>query len=67
MLAGGEAREASDDHGGRARVVPDHTNQGTNHWTIDAIGTLQSASDTVGKKLVLSDSTCDEKKDAEKK
>ena len=33
-----------------------YTNQGTNHWTIDAIGTLQSASATVGKKLVLSDS-----------
>jgi hypothetical protein len=48
-------------------LAPDHTNQGTNHWTIDAIGTLQSASATVGKKLVLSDSTCDEKKGDDKK
>ena len=38
-------------------------NQGTNHWTIDASGTIISASATVGDKLVLSDYTCDEKKD----
>jgi hypothetical protein len=53
--------------GSVVNLAPDHKNQGTNHWTIDAIGTLQSASATVGKKLVLSDSTCDEKKDDEKK
>lgn len=38
-------------------------NGGTNHWTIDGIGTLISASATVGGKLVLSDFTCEEKKD----
>ena len=43
-------------------LAPDHTNQGTNHWTIDGIGTLTGASATVGAKLVLSDFTCDEKK-----
>ena len=43
------------------------SNQGTNHWTIEAIGTLESASATVGAKLVLSDFTCSEKKGDEKK
>jgi hypothetical protein len=38
-------------------------NQGTNHWTVDGIGTLTGAWATVGKMLVLSDFTCDEKKD----
>ncbi len=42
-------------------------NRGTNHWTIEAIGTLQSASATVGDKLVLSDYTCAEKKGDDKK
>ena len=37
-------------------------NKGTNHWTIEASGTLLSASATEGTKLVLSDYTCDEKK-----
>ena len=44
-------------------LAPDKTNQGTNHWTIDGIGTLTGASATVGDKLVLSDFTCDEKKE----
>ena len=48
--------------GSVSNLAPDHTNQGTNHWTIDGIGTLTGASATVGKKLVLSDFTCDEKK-----
>ncbi len=39
------------------------SNQGTNHWTIDGIGTLTGASATVGTKLVLSDFTCFEKKE----
>lgn len=38
-------------------------NKGTNHWWVDAYGTLVSASATVGDKLVLSDYTCWEKKD----
>lgn len=43
--------------------APDHVNGGTNHWWIDASGTIVSASATVGKMLVLSDFECDEKKD----
>jgi hypothetical protein len=41
-------------------------NKGTNHWTIEGIGTLQSASATFGDKLVLSDYTCAEKDDGKK-
>lgn len=37
-------------------------NKGTNQWTIDASGTILSASATQGDKLVLSDFTCDAKK-----
>ncbi|MBA3374315.1 MAG: hypothetical protein H0U00_00595 [Actinobacteria bacterium] len=44
-------------------LVSTKFNKGTNHWTIDASGTILTASATVGDKLVLSDYTCDEKKD----
>ena len=53
--------------GSVVNLAPDHVTQGTNHWTIDAIGTLSSASATVGKKLVLSDFDCDHKKGGGKK
>jgi len=43
-------------------LVSTKFNRGTNHWTIDASGTILSASATLGDKLVLSDYTCDEKK-----
>ena len=43
-------------------LVSTKFNQGTNHWTIDASGTIISASATVGEKLVLSDVSCDDKK-----
>lgn len=43
-------------------LVSTKFNQGTNHWTIDASGTIISAFATVGEKLVLSDFACDEKK-----
>jgi hypothetical protein len=38
-------------------------NKGTNHWTIDGVGTLTGAWATVGDKLVLSDFTCENKKE----
>ena len=38
-------------------------NKGTNHWTIDGVGTLTGAWATVGAKLVLSDFTCENKKE----
>ena len=41
-------------------------NKGTNHWTIEGIGTLQSASASEGTKLVLSDYTCAEKDGGQK-
>jgi hypothetical protein len=44
-------------------LVSTKNNKGTNQWTIDAAGTILSASATKGDKLVLSDFTCDEKKD----
>lgn len=44
-------------------MAPSHRNRGTNHWWIDASGTIVSASATVGRMLVLSDYECDEKKD----
>jgi hypothetical protein len=43
-------------------LVSTKFNKGTNQWTIDASGTIISASATVGDKLVLSDFTCDAKK-----
>lgn len=46
-------------------LVSTKYNQGTNHWTIDASGTIVSASATEGTKLVLSDFECDEKKGEE--
>jgi hypothetical protein len=44
-------------------IAPDKTNKGTNHWTIEASGTLVSASATKGDKLVLSNFECSEKKE----
>ena len=53
--------------GGSVTDLPaQKSNKGTNHWTIEAIGTLQSASATEGAKLVLSDYTCSEKDDEKK-
>ena len=43
-------------------MAPTFWNNGTNHWIIDANGTIISASATVGGKLVLSDFSCDAKK-----
>ena len=43
-------------------IAPTKFNNGTAHWTIDASGTIISASATNADKLVLSDFACDEKK-----
>jgi hypothetical protein len=43
-------------------LAPTKVTPGTAHWTIDASGTIVSASATNADKLVLSDFTCDEKK-----
>ena len=43
-------------------LAPTKFNNGTAHWTIDASGTIISASATNADKLVLSDFECDEKK-----
>ena len=43
-------------------IAPTKFNNGTAHWTIDASGTIISASATNATKLVLSDFECDEKK-----
>jgi len=53
---------------GQTSVIgtPDKTNNGTAHWTIDASGTLDGASATNARKLVLSDFTCNEKKGGKK-
>jgi hypothetical protein len=66
VAPGGDASsrlDASFSGGGSvADLAPTKVTGGTAHWTIDAIGTLQSASATNADKLVLSDFTCDEKK-----
>jgi hypothetical protein len=46
-------------------LPPTSWNRGTNHWWVDASGTIVSASATEGKMLVLSDFECDEKKEPE--
>jgi hypothetical protein len=43
-------------------IAPTKVNNGTAHWTIDASGTIVSASATNADRLVLSDATCDQKK-----
>ena len=43
-------------------LAPTKFNNGTAHWTIDASGTIVTASATLADKLVLSDFECDEKK-----
>ena len=43
-------------------LAPDKVNNGTAQWTIDASGTINSASATNARKLNLSDATCDQKK-----
>lgn len=43
-------------------LVSTKYNQGTNHWWITGTGTLESASATKGKMLVLSDYSCYSKK-----
>ncbi|HXF97742.1 MAG TPA: hypothetical protein VNJ46_03915 [Gaiellaceae bacterium] len=43
-------------------ISPNSSNKGTNHWWVDASGTIVSASATAGQVLVLSDFECDEKK-----
>ena len=51
------------DGGDVTALVSTKFNRGTNHWTIDGSGTILTASATLGDKLVLSDFTCDAKKD----
>jgi|SRR5215211_4822253 len=54
--------------GGDFSGTPDKvTPGGTAHWTIDGIGTVNSATAVVASKLVLSDFSCDEKKDPDPK
>jgi len=43
-------------------IAPTKVTNGTAHWTIDASGTIVSASATNANRLVLSDATCDAKK-----
>jgi hypothetical protein len=62
---GGASSTLTVDFSGGGDVValaPTKFNNGTAHWTIDASGTIVSASATNVDKLVLSDFTCDEKK-----
>ena len=43
-------------------LAPTKVTGGNAHWTIDASGTIVTASATNARKLVLSDFECDEKK-----
>jgi hypothetical protein len=43
-------------------ISPTKVNNGTAHWTIDASGTIVTASATNADRLVLSDFSCDAKK-----
>lgn len=48
---------------GTVVATADHVTAGSQHWTIEAAGTLNGASATVGGKLVLSDFVCEKKDD----